>query len=55
MIERIKHCPVCGYKLLARHNDEVFCLSPSCSWKTISKRKEDIQIPLLNKLREDWE
>ena len=45
-------CPVCGGTLLCRENDEIICLALPCSWRTASKRGEDINLPVFDELRE---
>jgi predicted nucleic acid-binding Zn ribbon protein len=54
MVISRKYCPVCGYGLLARENDDVFCLSQSCDWRTKSKRDEDTAIPEYQELKDSF-
>lgn len=55
MNERRKYkCPACGYHLLAREGDRVICLDNNCNWSTDVRRKEDYEIPDIQKLRKEW-
>lgn len=47
-------CPKCGYQLLARCEDKIFCLNNGCEWFTDSKRKEDEKVPDIHKLKDMW-
>ena len=38
-----KHCPVCGFKLIAKKDDTIFCLR--CEWRVESKREADKEVP----------
>ena len=48
-------CPKCHFKMLAREDDFVICLSNSCDWKVESKRKTDKVIPAFAEIRKAWE
>jgi hypothetical protein len=55
MIERMKCCPVCGNKMLAREGmNEIFCLSASCTWTTKLKRDEDKDIIEIHETKDNW-
>ncbi len=49
-------CPTCGYHLLARSNDTIFCLNSGCDWHIESKRSKDKEvIPEINNLKKMWQ
>jgi hypothetical protein len=48
-------CPKCGYKLLARKDDEIICLRRECNWKSKAKRKLDQEIFAFNEIKKDWQ
>jgi len=50
----IKGCPICYYPLLAQQNDNIICLSPTCSWTITKKRKEDDAIPVFKEIRAEF-
>ena len=52
MVTRKNNCPKCGYLLLCRENDEIFCLRYGCDWRTKSKREDDKEIPEIQELKE---
>jgi hypothetical protein len=54
MQDRNEGCPVCGFKLLCREGDEIICLASTCDWRIVSKREADKEIPLINKLKQEW-
>lgn len=45
-------CPKCGYKLLAREDDEIICLNLSCDWRILSKRVDDLRVANFQELKE---
>lgn len=47
-------CPTCGYNLIARKDDFLICLRPSCNWQFKAKRQEDINVPLYTELKNDF-
>lgn len=44
-------CPLCGYHLCARKNNEITCLRPTCEWAIPAKRREDNKIPTVIELK----
>lgn len=52
--ERKKCCPECGYELLAREGNKIFCLRNGCEWFVEAKRKEDELVPDIHKLQNMW-
>ena len=52
---RIEGCPLCGSKLLARNNGEIFCLKEGCSFKIKAKRKQDSDISNFNQIKKVWQ
>jgi len=55
MIERKGCCPKCGYRLLARKDNLIICLSTTCNWSIESKRKEDNELKYIAQLKEEWQ
>lgn len=55
-IERrnFRGCPVCGYHLLARENDDIICLSNSCNWRVKAKRENDKNVNSISTLKSEW-
>jgi len=55
MIDRNYQCPKCGNKLLARYGIFIYCTLGECDWAVQKKRKEDLGIPEITKMKKDWE
>jgi len=53
--ERKNQCPKCGGNLLARSDNKIICLNPSCNWFIESKRKGDGSLPDFNELKSNWQ
>lgn len=49
-------CPTCGYELIARCDNKIYCLRSGCSWSTAIKRKDDTEvIPEIHNLKKIWQ
>ena len=55
MKERKNVCPKCGYGLLAREGlHKIYCLRNGCDWFIDLKREEDMEIPEIHSLADEW-
>jgi len=56
MKERKNCCPVCGYKLIARSDNKIFCLRSGCEWFVDARRKDDMEkVPEIHTLKRLWQ
>jgi len=49
-------CPLCGFHLMARCGDTIFCLNSGCEWHIEMKRKDDTEkVPEIHTLKKIWQ
>jgi predicted RNA-binding Zn-ribbon protein involved in translation (DUF1610 family) len=48
-------CPKCGFPMLARNNEEIFCLKNECDYREKAKRDSDKDIPKFSDIKKDWQ
>jgi hypothetical protein len=51
---RNEGCPLCGCKLLARNDGEIFCLDARCNFRVKAKRLNDKDTPDFRILKKVW-
>lgn len=55
MIERKQSCPICGFNIIAKVDNNIYCLNPKqCTWTTAVRREEDKQLPDIHEIKNMW-
>jgi hypothetical protein len=56
-MDTIKICPKCGRQLLAKEDNKILCLNPSCNWAIKEQELGNLgkDLPSVKELKKLWE